>query len=499
MSANSFSTLLEQFKTIACVESIEHLLEWDQQVMMPKMAGPGRGEQSAFIAGTFHELLSSKRLQDLIGSLKQQSGLNDLQQAIVEDADWRVSRAVKVPNELAKRIAGLKVKTIQAWETARATESFSGVEDLLEELFSAYKERCTYVDSKTPLYQVMVADYERGAAVEDLRKVFSELRVSLVELVNELKELGSDAVVCNFGEKDFPKNVQAEVCHRMVAQLGFPFDEGRLDTTIHPFCNTCGPRDIRLTTRYLEHDFIFGLTSAMHEAGHGLYELGLDKDYIGTAKGRYCGLGVHESQSIMWERHVGLSSEFWSYCYPQVRPLFPALSSVDEKKFYKHIHRVKPGLIRIASDEITYHLHIIARFELEVELVGGSLSIKDLPEAWDEKYHSMLGIRAESPRDGVLQDIHWYGGHFGYFPTYSLGAMYAAQLFSAFEKSSPNWRDDFSKGNFEHLLGWLRQNIYQHGAVYLPKDLITRASGSAPNPRYLIDYLRNKYLGIFKS
>lgn len=499
MPQNDFSALSEQLRQAACIESIDHLLDWDQQVNLSEPATEGRGEQRAYISAAHHAILGSSALRETLERLKARGDLSPLQQQIVDEADWRIARISKVPAELTRELALLKVRSVQAWERARVEQSFAGVESLLGSLIEASRARAAAIDSSANTYQTMLDDYERGITFAELETIFSELRPELTALLGELEELGAGKSELQFSDGAFPRAVQYELCREVVQQLGFSFDCGRLDTATHPSCSTCGPKDVRLTTRYEEDDFVFALTSAIHEAGHGLYDQGLDEGYLGTAKGRPSSLGVHESQSIIWERQVGLSEPFWKFCFPRARKKFPALEGCSQSEFYRWVHKVEPSLIRIAADEISYHLHIIARFELEAALMDGSLAPRDLPGAWDDKYRSLLGVSAAKPSEGVLQDVHWYAGYFGYFPTYTLGAVYAAQLFSAFEKTSPKWKDDFEAGDFGGLHRWLGKNIYSHGACYLPRELISNAAGEAPAAKYLMRYLREKYLGIFKQ
>lgn len=493
-----YQRLLDKLRELACVETIDHLLAWDQQVIMPAQGAAWRGRQRSYMAAARHRLLSSADLSECLASLSGAGELSADQRAVVDDAQWRVKRMASLPLELAERIAGLRVQSLHAWERARKEQDFSAVSSELREFIGCASERAHCIEPSSAPYQVLVEDYERGVRLEALQPMLAELRRELSLLLDELRELGAGSSELSFKEGDFPRAGQEVLCAQAVEAIGFSFAGGRLDTATHPFCQSCGTGDTRLTTRYHEDDLVSALTSSLHEAGHGLYEQGLPAEHAGSALGRSCGLGVHESQSMIWERQVGRSPEFLGFWYPIAQRLFPALERIDAQTFYRHMHRVQPGLIRIEADEITYHLHIAVRFELEQKLFAGELAVEDLPAAWDEAYRKTLGLSADNPRQGVLQDIHWYTGSYGYFPIYSVGAIYSAQLFSAFARQHPGWQQEFAAGRFRALLDWLTENIYRHGSRYRAVELIERATGEPPSARHLVEYLRKKYLTIFR-
>ena len=351
------------------------------------------------------------------------------------------------------------------------------------------------------LYDAMLDEYEEGAKSVELTDTLGQLRDELVDLVRKIDAAKENPKVANIGEtwaRPVPLAAQRKISRFVAEKIGYSFERGRLDETSHPFCTTLGPHDVRILTRYQEAYFPSGFYGTLHEAGHGIYEQGLASEWYGLAPGMYSSLGVHESQSRLWENFVGRSHEFWQWGFPALAAMTGgAWEGLSADTLFRDANRVAPSLIRVEADEVTYNLHILIRFEIEQQLLCEELSVADAPDAWNQRYEHYLGIRPPSNRDGILQDVHWSAGLVGYFPTYSLGNIYAAQLMQAAEASLGDLGDMFAKGNFEPLLSWLRDAVHRHGACHHPAELIRKASGKDISAQPLVDYLRDKLTPIY--
>jgi carboxypeptidase Taq len=352
----------------------------------------------------------------------------------------------------------------------------------------------------------LLDEYEPGARVADLTRLFQALLDPLVTLVRQIGEASARReTVARSAEKPdavlhrrYPVDRQRIFGEAVASAVGFDFNQGRLDVTAHPFCTGIGPGDIRITTRYDEHEFGDAFFGILHEVGHGLYEQGLPREHFGTPLGEAVSLGIHESQSRLWENAVGRSRPFWTYWFPMARRVFgEALGSVSLDTFLAAVNHVEPSLIRVQADEVTYNLHIIIRFELEQALLSGDLPVSDLPGAWDRKYQEALGMAPSNDTEGCLQDVHWAAGLFGYFPTYTLGNVYAAQLYARANDDLTGLDAGLAQGRFDDLLSWLREQIHLHGQRYRPAALIERATGAPPDHRHLIQALRLKYCELY--
>ena len=340
-------------------------------------------------------------------------------------------------------------------------------------------------------YDALIDDYEPGITACEIQPVLEQLRVALVELLGHVAD---DADQSTFLDGHYPIEGQQAFSREIAATFGYDFAAGRIDTTMHPFATTLGPFDQRITTRYNVKRFEVSLYGVMHETGHALYEQGLPADRVGLPSGEAVSLGIHESQSRLWENHVGRTSQFWHLWHGTACKYLPDVARYSPEALANGVQRVAPSFIRVEADEVTYDLHILLRFEIELALIEGRLKVKDLPEAWNTRFHELFGLIVPDDARGVLQDIHWSLGSLGYFPTYTLGNLNAAQLMVAAEKKVPGLSDQLAQGNYAPLLRWLRENVHQHGRRYLPAELMRRATGEPTQARYRIEYLRNKYL-----
>jgi carboxypeptidase Taq len=472
------------------------VLHWDQETMMPPGGAAARAEQLATLQGLAHERFTS----DEIGGLLE--GLRPYEESLDPDSDEacliRVTRrdwekAHRVPTELAAEIARAASLGRQAWGSARAESDFAAFAPFLErnlELKLRYIECFPKADHP---YDVLLDDYEPGATTAEVSRTFDRLKEGLVPLIAAIAER-SDRVDDGPLQGDFPEDVQRRVLLDLLERLGYDRERWRLDPSLHPFSTSFATTDLRITTRYHRDLIGSALFSGMHEFGHGLYEASVDPALERSPLASGCSLGLHESQSRTWENLVGRSRPFWRYFYPTLREAFPAtLGGVDEEAFYRAVNKVQPSLIRVEADEATYNLHVILRFELEQLLVEGRLDVAGLPEAWNARVKDYLGLDVPDDARGVLQDVHWSGGAFGYFPTYALGNVIAAQIWEAIRADMPDIHDRIEAGDFASLREWLRDHLHRHGRKFTPADTLTRVAGGPLDTEPLLVYLQSKF------
>jgi len=411
--------------------------------------------------------------------------------------DWMRDR--KLPLELVAAISGATVRGQQVWDRARKQDSFDQFRDALAEIVSLKRQsgECLADGTSQSVYEALVDEYEPDAKVSELAPVFADLKSRLSRLVEQVAAAPHQPDV-RLLKRPCSVDQQRSFSRRVAEAVGFDFSRGRLDETSHPFCTTLGPDDCRILSRYDRKWFPGGLYGTLHEAGHGMYEQGLRGDWFGLPPGSHVSLGIHESQSRLWENQVGRSRAFWRWLLPQAQATFPdAFFDVSLDQVYFAINRVQPSLIRVEADEATYNLHILIRFELEQALISGELPLADLPEAWNQQYRDCLGITPPTDADGVLQDVHWSAGLFGYFPTYTLGNLAAAALFRAAETDLGDSDAMIAGGNFQPLLGWLREHIHQHGRCYTSDELVRRTTGRPLSADDLMEYLDGKLRPLY--
>lgn len=475
--------------------SIESLLGWDERTTMPAAAGPYRAEQITLLSGMVHERWTDPRLGDLLGELADGSLAADPTSdtgATIYHLKRIYDKKVKLPKALVEELTRTSVLGQQAWQQARADSDFAQFRPLLEKTIELKRQQADAIGYAECRYDALLDDYEPQELTSQVSRVLAGLRDALVPLVQEITASGRQADI-SLLERSYPVAEQEAFGLWAAEQIGFDFDRGRLDVTTHPFCTTLGPHDCRITTRYDEHHFPGAFFGILHEAGHGMYEQGLRAEQFGLPLGDAVSLGIHESQSRLWENQVGRSRATWDYFYPHAQERFAnTLHDVPLDAFYFAINDVRPSLIRVEADEATYNLHILIRFELEQALIEDQLRVADLPGVWNERYRQYLGIEPPNDADGVLQDIHWSAGLIGYFPTYSLGNLYAAQLMVAAQRDLGNFEERFRHGEFAPLLEWLRKNVHQHGCRYRASELVERVAGSPISHEPLIAQLREK-------
>ncbi len=480
--------------------TVGELLAWDEQVNLPPGAAEQRAAQHVVLAEVQHAAVSDERFGELLAQLgRQQAELTSDEIAIVANARRDYERATKLPVDFVREKAAQGSRGYHAWARAKAADDFASYAPVLEKNLEFACREATYLGRGDAPYDYMLDKHDPGLTAATVERLFDELKRELVPLVRAItgSPQAERARAIGAGLRDFPVEAQRVFLREVTERLGFDYARGRIDVSLHPFCSGTGS-DVRMTTRYKEDQPLDALFGSIHETGHGLYEQGLPAAQLGTALGIHAGMAVHESQSRLWENQVARSGAFWRHFEPRWRELFPAqtahLSSAD---LHLAVNAVEPTLIRVDADEVTYNLHIVLRFELEKKLFSGELAVRDLPAAWRAASRELVGLEPATDREGVLQDVHWSDGAFGYFPSYCLGNMIAAQLWARARELRPDWEEDFGRGDFSWLLGWLRENIHTHGRRFSALELVQRVTGAELSPRHLVRYLQERYGALY--
>ena len=488
----AYDDLRNRLAEISDLAGIGQLLFWDQQTKMPVAAAGSRSEHTGTLGRVSHQLFVSDEIGSLLDELRgyEESVPHDSDEASlirVARHDWEKAR--QVPPNLTAEMRRSSSLALRAWAEARPKSDYEALKPHLERNLDLRRQ---YVDCFEPAdepYDILLDDYERGMKTAEVRAVFDRLKEGLIELLHAVEPADTSPL-----ERVFPTEGQERFGMHVLDRFGFDPASWRVDTTAHPFMSSPGHGDIRLTTHYWEPG-IHSLFATMHEFGHGIYEYGIDSALARTPLGTGASMGLHESQSRMWENLVGRSRPFWSHFYPELQQTFPGvLDDVDEETFFRGVNAVKPSLIRVDADEVTYSLHIILRFELEQELLAGTLPLDDLPEAWNERMKEYIGIDVPNDADGVLQDMHWASGHLGYFPTYALGNVISVQIWNAALEAIPEIPQQVGEGEFAPLREWLTENLYRHGRKFTPAEMLERITGSRIDPEPYLAYLRDKHL-----
>ncbi|MCE7885150.1 MAG: carboxypeptidase M32 [Actinobacteria bacterium ATB1] len=489
MGNDAVQRLHELWAEISDIGTAASLLAWDQETHMPAAGAVGRAPVMATIAGLTHSRLTSPELAEVIEAVEESAGDDPVLLAQAREARRHHERAVKVPEALARAIAETSSRALMSWQQARAEDDFALFRDDLAEIIRLTVERAEALADGGNPYDALLDEYEPGTSENSVAALFSDLTPELSDLVKAVAESGVDVDESPaYGE--FPERAQRDLGIAVATRMGFDFDAGRLDRSAHPFCTSMNPRDVRLTWRWDENDFRPALLGVMHEAGHGLYEQGLPGEWHRTPIGGSVSLGVHESQSRLWENLVGRSRAFWRWAIEPFRLVFPDHPEFAVEDIWRALHVVEPSLIRVEADEVTYNLHVAVRFEIERRLIRGDLDVDDLPGVWDDTYDDLLGVRASSAAEGVLQDIHWSMGAFGYFPTYTIGNLVASQLYDAASAEAGPFDDAFENGDLSGLLAWLRSRVHAHGSRWLPDELVDRASARPLTSASFLSHVR---------
>ncbi|MGC4016798.1 MAG: carboxypeptidase M32 [Luteolibacter sp.] len=476
----------------ALINTTASTLGWDQETYLPESAHPFRASQLSWLAGKAHQLSTSEEWQRSLEEAENSNKGDDVVlTANLREMRRQFDRATKLPVDLVTRQSEATSMGKHAWVSARRDSDFASFAPHLETLVSLAREKADLWGYASEPYDALLDTYERGSNAATIATLFDTLRPQLINIGN-LAVANSEIRNAKLPAGPYPIEQQQRFNAAIAESLGFDLNAGRIDTTAHPFCTTLGPRDVRLTTRYDLEDFTSSLLGVMHEAGHGLYEQGLPEGDVGLPSGDSVSLGIHESQSRLWENHVGRSQAFWERWFPFAVECFPQLGALSLDDFLAVIRRAEKSFIRVEADEATYDLHILLRFDLERRLISGDLAVKDLPAAWNEAFSSYFGMTPPDDSHGCLQDIHWSMGSFGYFSTYTLGNLNAAQLFAT-AAAEPTVAAGLAKAEYKPLLAWLRTNIHSHGGTYDPAVLIEKATGAPPSADAHLSHLFARY------
>ncbi len=489
---DSWIALNDWLEEIRLLGGISALLGWDQQTGMPKEAGPERAAQCALVARLSHERFTDPRVGDWLATLEQTPTDDPVRKGAVRNLrrDW--DRKTKLPGALVEALARAESEGFEAWVGAKATSDFRAFAPSLRRMVALQREQAAAIDSAAPPYDVLLAAFEPGATTAWLRPLFARLRVGLVELLDGIAgQPGPSALV-----GPFDRLAQRRVSDSLLTALGYERLAGRLDDSEHPFSTSCGRRDVRVTTHLYDDDLLQGIFSTIHECGHALYELGLPHQLGSDLVARAASMGLHESQSRFWENVIGRSRPFARWLAPQLADAFPT-AGIDAERLYGALNRVERGLIRVDADEVTYNLHVLVRFELEAALFDGAIDVDDLPYAWDQAMEATVGARPGRDAEGVLQDVHWSVGAFGYFPSYTLGNLYSASLRRGIEEAIPDLWDQVGRGEFSSVLGWLRTHVHAQGHLVDAPDVVRRAVGERDAVEDLLGHLWERVSGVY--
>lgn len=471
------------------------LAQWDMRTKMPNKAVGGRSEVVGFLAEKLHQLQTSDKMKYFIDALRNETN-NELIKKMVSECEDTYNRSRKIPINEYKEYVMLQSKSESVWQEAREKSDFPLFQPYLEKLVAFNKKFAEYWGYEDNIYDALLHNYEPGITAKTLDDVFPKLRNSLTKLVTQI-ETSANKPDASILKAYFPKKDQKSFTVEILKQMGYDFEAGRLDDTIHPFAISLNLNDVRITTRYDEEDFRMAVFGTIHEGGHAIYEQNISKKLANTPLATGTSMGIHESQSLFWENFIGRSKAFWNYYYEMFQSYAPAhFNKINKEAFYRAINEVKPSFIRIEADELTYPLHIMIRYELEKALINSEIQVQDLPQLWNEKMVDYLGIQPPTDKEGVLQDIHWAGGDFGYFPSYALGYMYAAQFSHSLTKEM-NVDELIKAGKFSPIKEWMTQNIHRFGKTKKPLEIINDVTKEALNPDYLVNYLTKKYKDIY--
>lgn len=487
----------ERMRKIADVRSANALLQWDQETYLPPKGAALRGQQISTLSELAHGLFTDPDLGDLLHALADSPDLSEDQRRNVQLTREDYTRNQKYSSAFVRRLSDQVNRTFHSWIEARRQNSFALYVADLEALVALKREEAAFLGYQGHPYDALLDEFEKGATVAQLDSTFTGLLPRLKSLLDRIA--AAPQVDDSFLRQSFPKQQQWDWGMMLIRELGFDFDAGRQDISEHPFSTSFGSTDVRITTRIDENDFGNMTWSCIHETGHALYEQGLLPENYGLPLGEACSYSIHESQSRLWENNVGRGKAFWTHYFPLLKARFPAqLSAVDLESFYRGINKVQPSLIRTEADEITYHFHVAIRYELEKKLIGGDLSVGDIPAFWNDAYQKWLGVTVPDDKHGCLQDVHWSHGSFGYFPTYSLGSFYAAQFFDTAGGEISGLAESIGQGDTSQLLSWLRKKIHPIGRKYPSEVLCRQVTAQSLSIDRFIGYLEKKYAGIYQ-
>lgn len=503
MSKNTYQELWDQSLRVENLSGITGLLDWDQEIYMPEGGADHRGEQLKTLAGIIHEEKTGpafstplSKLIDLKTGKLLATTLSQEQICAVKEwyHDYKIETAL--PKSFVEDFAKLSSESVTVWRTARKNNDFKLFLPYLKKVVEANKQKADFLGYAKHPYDALIDLYDPGMTTATATSIFDPLKKEIIALLKKITkqpQIDDSALYCAISEEK-----QLEFSKKLLKEIGYDFKYGRLDLSTHPFSSGSHPTDSRITTRLHASDIFSCISTVMHEAGHSLYTMGLSEKHYGSPLGQAISMGIHESQSRFWETRIGLSLPFVRYILPELQKDLNCFKSLNPETCYRAINKVEPSFIRVEADEVTYPLHIILRYEIEISLIEGSLDVKDVPEVWNQKMKDFFGITPPDDTRGVLQDIHWAMGAFGYFPTYSLGNLYAAELFTLFAKEHPDWETQVAKGSFSFIRKFLHDKVYQYGRQYRGPALIEKLTGHAFSSEPYVKYLNDKYSEIYR-
>lgn len=500
----NYSKLLKLSHHARVLLGISHLLDWDQETYMPSGAAAIRSIQQATLAGLIHEQKTGKKFRTALEKLI------DLQTGEIADNNlppekkaalkqWRRDyiKENALPKKFVEEFAKLTSQAVIVWREAKNENSFTKFAPFLEKIISMCQKKTDYLGYQNHPYDALLDDYEPDMTTKQASQIFSSLKIAITDLLKKIskaKQIDDSFIHGSFSHKN-----QMEFAHIILKDMGYELNHGRIDLSAHPFSSASHPTDSRITTRFHKTSLMSNISVILHEAGHALYEMGLPTEHYGSPLGDAISLGIHESQSRWWETRIGQSKPFWQHYLPILKEIFKGkLDKITLDAFYKAINKVEPSMIRVEADEVTYPLHVILRFEMEHALIDGTLTVREIPEAWNGKMQELLGMTPKNHAEGCLQDIHWAMGGFGYFPTYTLGNIYAAQFFEIFIKEYPDWEQKMSSGNLIFITKWLKETVHKYGKLYTSQEILKKTTGKESDPKLYINYLQKKYKDIYQ-
>jgi len=494
---NTLAAYKKHLQEIGKLESAISLLHWDQRTYLPKKGHAARALVLGKLAKMAFELLVSDQLGHYLQELETQNDLSLEEQASIRVVGKAYRRHKSIPPDIYERFTIARSRSESAWEQAKNTSDFELFQPHLQKMVDFSRQFAELYGYEDNLYDALLEEYEPGMTTNHLRLVIEPLRDKLVPFIKRLREEGTHPCT-EVLEGTFPVDQQQKLSSYVLKAMGYDFSAGRLDTTIHPFTISTGPRDTRVTTRFIDNNLFSGIFSTMHEGGHALYQQGIPPKLHWSGLDGGASFGIHESQSRMWENMVGKQLPFLKYFQPILASVFPEFARARPEILYNAVNTVTPSLIRVEADEVTYNLHIMLRFELEEQLINGRINVGDLPELWQDAMKRYLGVVPKDDAHGVLQDVHWSAGMFGYFSSYMLGNLCSAQIFAKVKEEIPDLDEQIANGKSIVLLSWLRKQVHRFGKMYEPQDLLQRVTGERLNPSYFTRYITDKYSQIYK-
>lgn len=496
----TYQKLAKKLEELGQLEQIMGILHWDQEVIMPRGATQARAGQISSLAGVAHEKQTDPQIGELLDQLEAGSSkdLDPYELCNIRETRRAYDRETKVPMELVQEMAELSSKGHHVWAKARAENKYSDFAPVLERLIELQKQWAHHVEPNKPPYDVLMDIYERDLTMDRVDLIFERLKVELVPLIRAIQESAYQPDT-SFLQGEFSVAKQEKLGRTISEALGFDFDKGRMDVSVHPFCGGADPTDVRITTRYGSDNFMESLFAVIHETGHAMYEQGRMERDRALPVSEALTTGIHESQSLFWERMISKQKAFCEHYMDLFTRTFPDnLKGVDVQVFYEAINICRPSFIRVESDEVTYPMHIILRYEIEKGIFDGTYAVSDLPEVWNNKMQEYVGIRPATDTEGILQDVHWSGGAFGYFPSYTFGAMYACQFYNAMKQRTPDLENWIREGKFQLIRQWLNEKIHVKGKLLSTEALLKEVTGEDLNPTHFTTYLKNKYNEIYR-